>query len=216
MEIIYQDSGVVVCIKPSGYVSQKSNSNEKSVADELELLCESEIYPVHRLDKNVSGVMVFAKTSKAAAELSKQITQGSFVKEYYALVHGKLEEKSGIFEDLLFKDSSKNKTFVVKKERKGVKKAKLSYQVICESEIENEAVSVVKVKLYTGRTHQIRVQFASRKHSLIGDRRYGGKDFSKKTELFSCHLGFKNPITKKQMDFTAMPDSEYLMHNLLK
>lgn len=216
MEIIYQDSAVVVCIKPDGYVSQKSSSNEKSMIDELEKICGCEIYPVHRLDKNVSGIMVFAKTSKAAAELSKQISQGSFVKQYYALVLGTLEGKNGVFEDLLFKDSSKNKTFVVKKERKGVKKAKLSYQVICESEVENEAVTLVKVTLYTGRSHQIRVQFASRKHSLIGDRRYGGKDFSKKTELFSCHLAFTNPITKKQMDFSAMPDSEYLMHNLLK
>lgn len=202
IEIIYQDKSIVVCVKPIGVLSQQSDKGEENMISLLKEQCECEIYPVHRLDRQVGGVMVFAKTKSAAASLSKQITDKVFTKKYLAVVHGTFEEKSGIMEDLLFKDSAKNKVFVVKRERRGVKKAKLEYGVLQEK----DGFSVVSVFLHTGRTHQIRVQFASRKHPLKGDSKYGARDAEKRIFLWSKEIGFIHPETNKEVLFSAECD----------
>ena len=204
MEFLYKDEHIVVCIKPSGLLSAKDASGKANmpsvIAEELGI---KEVYPVHRLDKEVSGVMVFALTSKAAAKLSADVSDHSkFVKEYLALVGGTPKEAEGVFEDLLFKDSSKNKTFVVKKERRGVKKAKLEYKTV--DVIGGKAL--VRVKLHTGRTHQIRVQFSSRGMPIVGDRKYGGENCDNGIMLFSVKLSFAHPITNEKLSFDYVPE----------
>ena len=170
----------------------------------LKELTKGEIYPVHRLDKDVGGVMVYAKSKKAAAELSKQAGDRTMKKTYLAFIHGSPEEKSGMLEDLLFFDKSKNKSFVVNKERRGVKKALLNYKVISEK----DGNALVEVELLTGRTHQIRVQFASRKMPLFGDKRYGAKDDSKIIALWSKEISFIHPATGARMSFQKLPQEE--------
>ena len=147
----------------------------------LKELLGGEIFPLHRLDKNVGGVMVYGRTKAAAAALSKAIQEGSMVKEYVAKVHGTPPE-SGILTDLLFKDSRKNKVFVVKKARAGVKEAKLQYRHLGEG--------LVHVRLFTGRSHQIRVQFSSRGFPLVGDHKYGSRAEETAPMLFSCRITF--------------------------
>ncbi len=188
MEILYQDRDLLVCIKPVGLDSEH----------QLPAALGEAVYPVHRLDKNVGGVMVYARTKAAAAALSKAIQEGAMVKEYVALVHGTPPE-SGTFEDYLFKDSRKNKVFVVKKQRSGVKFAKLSYQLVQPGE-----PSLVAVRLYTGRSHQIRVQFASRGYPLVGDRKYGARDDFAAPMLYSFRLTF--PWQGTQRSFASCPD----------
>lgn len=204
MEILYEDRELIVCVKPVGVLSE-SAEDKNGLVNILKEHTKGEIYPVHRLDKSVGGVMVYAKTKASAAKLSKQVSDRSFNKEYLTVTYGFFEEREGVMEDLLFKDSSKNKTFVVKRERKGVKTAKLSYKVISQKETEKNKISLVKVKLYTGRSHQIRVQFASRKHSLLGDRRYGSKDTQKDIALWSYKIVFFHPIDGKEMIFKKEP-----------
>ena len=203
MEILYKDSHIVVCIKPSGVLSARDSSGAKNMADLLtEELEVKEVYPIHRLDREVSGVMVYALTSLAAAKLSADASnKDKFQKIYYAVVGGLLKEPQGVFEDLLFKDTKRSKSFVVNKERKGVKKAKLEYELL-ES---FDDKSLVKVILHTGRTHQIRVQFASRKLPLIGDRKYGGAKSEKAIALRSVSLSFEHPITKEKLFFEQIP-----------
>lgn len=198
MEILYNDEYIVVCVKPVGILSQADSNGQKSMITELSALYGCEIYPLHRLDREVSGVMAFAKTKFAAGELSRDIAEHRFKKEYLAVVSGKPDD-SGEMVDLLFKDSKKNKSFVVKRLRKGVKEAKLSYNLI---ETDNEK-SLVRVLLHTGRTHQIRVQFSSRKMPLLGDKKYGGDNSYNNIALFSYRLTFKHPKTKEEMCFTV-------------
>ena len=188
MEILYQDSDIIVCIKPVGMDSEH----------EVPQALGGEIYTVHRLDKNVGGVMVYARTKAAAAKLSKAVQDGAMVKEYVAMVHGAPPE-TGDWEDLLFKDSRKNKVFVVKKQRAGVKKARLTYRAL---HIGQE--SLVRIRLYTGRSHQIRVQFASRGYPLVGDHKYGSRDEKTAPMLFSSCLRF--PHKGKEVCFEALPD----------
>ena len=204
-EILFDCPQFVVCVKPSGMASEESGKNS------LPALLKStlnigEIYTVHRLDTVTSGVMVYAKTKAAAAEFSKQITDGSFEKQYLAVVHGEMEEKSGVMVDFLFKDSRKNKSFVVKRERKGVKKASLEYEVTEEK----NGLSLVKIKLHTGRTHQIRVQFSSRKHPVFGDGKYGASDNVPFIALHSHTISFIHPEKKERVSFSApLPDYEF-------
>lgn len=203
MNILFSDSDIIVCIKPAGVLSQSSVKGEDNMVSLLEKNNGAKIYPVHRLDREVSGVMVFAKTAFSAAELNRQIVERSFKKEYIALVHGKPDSSNGLMQDLLFKDSSKNKSFVVKRERKGVKKASLEYELINSK----DSLSLVKILLHTGRTHQIRVQFASRGMSLVGDRKYGAKDDFSAIGLWSYSISFTHPVTKEPMTVTQNPDN---------
>ena len=189
MEILHQDKGIVVCLKPVGMDS------EHELPAALSQLVGGEIFPIHRLDLNVGGVMVFARTKAAAAALSKAVQDGMLVKEYVAKVHGTPPE-NGDWTDLLFKDSSKNKVFVVKKERKGVKKARLEFV--------RKASNLVRIRLHTGRSHQIRVQFASRGFPLVGDHKYGSRDDATAPMLYSCCITF--PWQGKQMRFEQLPE----------
>ena len=180
--VIYEDAQLVVCVKPHGVLSCRDASGKLSMHD---LLAPRDIYPIHRLDREVTGVMVFAKDAKTAAHLSQQ---EGFIKEYRARCEGHITPEAGEMTDLLFHDRNKNKTYVVKRERGGVKKARLSYQVIGYGEDE----SLVQVRLYTGRTHQIRVQFASRGFPLCGDRKYGAK-LGGEIALEAFRLTFPHP-----------------------
>lgn len=188
MNILYSDKNITVIVKPVGMDS------EHDVPAQL----GGEIYTVHRLDKNVGGVMVYARNKHTAAALSKAIQDGAMVKEYLATVHGTPPE-SGDWTDLLFKDSTKNKVFVVKKDRKGVKKAQLEFSRLTAGE-----TSLVRIRLHTGRSHQIRVQFASRGFPLVGDHKYGARDGASEPMLFSCRLTF--PLGGKIHVYEAMPE----------
>jgi len=197
MEIIFEDKDIVVAVKPPEILSQSDEKGRENAVDLLKEMTGAEIFPVHRLDKGVGGVMVFAKNSKAAAELSRQVSDRTMEKTYLALLHGEIAEEKGRLEDLLFFDRSKNKSFVVKRERRGVKKALLDYECL----IKGEGKSLVRVKLITGRTHQIRVQFSSRGYPLFGDRRYGASDGKKDIALLSKEISFLHPRTGERMKF---------------
>ena len=192
MDILYSDKHIAVIVKPVGMDS------EHDVPAVLNEQPGGEVFPIHRLDKNVGGVMVYARTKQAAAALSRAVQEGTMVKEYVAMVHGNPPE-SGDWTDLLFKDSSKNKVFVVKKERKGVKKARLEFQTLSAGED-----SLVRIRLHTGRSHQIRVQFSSRGFPLVGDHKYGARDGKKEPMLFSCCITF--PWQGETKRFEALPD----------
>ncbi len=178
MEILYSDKDLIACNKPVGLDS------ETDVPAALREIAGGEFFTIHRLDKNVGGVMVYARNRKAAAELSKLVQEGKMVKEYIASVHGSPPE-SAVWEDLLWKDSSKNKVFVVKRQRTGVKKAKLEFTTL-----KSGASSLVRIRLHTGRSHQIRVQFSSRGFPLVGDHKYGSRDDRTAPMLFSCCITF--------------------------
>lgn len=205
MKLLFCDEHIVVCVKPSGVLSTRDTSGKENMQDLLlNELKVRDVYPIHRLDREVSGVMVYALSSVAAAKLSECVADHQkFVKEYMAIIDGRPESDEGVLEDLLFKDSSKNKTFVVKKERRGVKKAKLAYNVV--GTIGQD--SVVRVRLFTGRTHQIRVQFASRKMPIVGDRKYGGRACENGIELYSVRLSFKHPLSGELLDFEEIPST---------
>lgn len=201
MDILYRDNEIIVCIKERGLLSQYDEKKPNMITALKETI-GSEIYPVHRLDKEVGGVMVYALSQKSAASLSSQVADRSFSKQYIALVHGVPEKAKDSLEDLLYFDKGKNKSFTVKKERRGVKKALLEYELI-------EACgdcSLVRVKLHTGRTHQIRVQFASRKMPLVGDRRYGARDDAAFIHLWSERIEFSHPFTGEKMVFEKQKD----------
>ena len=182
IEILYEDKNIVFCVKPVGLSSEVDLP--KALGEQL----KSEIYTLHRLDTPVGGVMVYAKNKNSAAKFSRKIAENSgFKKTYLAVCQGTFEETCGEMEDLLFKDSRKNKSFVVKKERKGVKKANLTYKILATAMYNECDCSLVEVTLKTGRSHQIRVQFASRKHPLLGDGKYGS-NFNCPISLFSYKI----------------------------
>jgi len=192
MDILYSDKHIAVCVKPVGLDS------EGDVPAALKEQLGGEIFPIHRLDKNVSGVMVFARTKQSAASLSKAVQEGTMVKEYVAMVHGTPPEE-GDWEDLLWKDSRKNKVFVVKRQRGGVKKARLEFKRLSAGE-----TSLVRVQLHTGRSHQIRVQFSSRGFPLVGDHKYGSRDEKTEPMLFSCRILF--PYRGETAVFEKFPE----------
>ena len=205
MEVIFEDKDLLVCVKPIGV------SSESGMVQLIrEYLNDTVAYVgiVHRLDTAVGGVMVYAKTKCAAAKLSTQIQNGEFKKEYLAVISGRPESDTGIYRDLLFKDSAKNKVFVVKNTRKGVKQAELEYNVLQTEKDGEKDISLIKIKLKTGRSHQIRVQFASRKMSLLGDGKYGSR-YKCNIALFCSTIKFTHPETKEDMYFTALPESAF-------
>ena len=203
IKLLYSDKDIAVCIKPAGVLSEGDSR------DGMPYLLSKQlgrgVYTVHRLDRETEGVMVYAKNSEAAASLSAQITEGIFKKEYLAVTSGIPEEKEGRIKSLLFYDRAARKTFCVKRKRQGVKEALLDYTVLGE----NEGMALARVKLYTGRTHQIRAQFSSKGLPLLGDRRYGAPktDFSG-IALVAYRLSFLHPNIKSELSFTHTPRAE--------
>ena len=214
IKVIYEDNQIIVVEKPVNIPSQGDKTGD---VDMLELvkayLKEKYNKPgnvylglVHRLDRPVGGVMVFAKTSKAAARLSEQVRNKTLKKKYLAIVNGKFENKKGLLEDYLLKNEKTNMSKVVKEETKNAKFASLDYEVIKYDEELN--LSVLKINLHTGRHHQIRVQLSSRNHSIYGDQKYGGRGHGKQICLWAYELTIQHPITKEEMTFTSMPEKE--------
>lgn len=189
---------IIVCVKPVGVESENAGM-PAFLASQRGL---NEVYCVHRLDKGVGGLMVFAKTKFAASRLSAALSSGEMKKEYLAVLPGKPAEDEAVLRDLLFRDSAKNKSYVVKRMRRGVKEAELEYKVLAAS----EPLTLIRVKLHTGRTHQIRVQFSSRGLPLLGDVKYGSTERSCPIALFSCALSFPHPETCKPLRFEALPE----------
>jgi len=192
MEILFSDRDIVVCVKPVGMDA------EKQLPEALSETLGGMFFPVHRLDLNVGGVMVYARNKETAAKLSRCIQDGAMVKEYVALVHG-IPPEYGDWEDLLWKDSGKNKVFVVKRMRGGVKKARLEY-----TRLNADENTLVRILLHTGRSHQIRVQFASRSFPLVGDHKYGARDQNTVPMLYSCKITF--PYKRETVSFESLPD----------
>ena len=203
MEIIYQDQDIVVCIKPPRVLS----TDEPGGLPELlrQTLCTQNFRTVHRLDRVVSGLMVVARNAAAASELSRQIREDQFEKEYLAVIHGRPEETEGRLYDLLLRDKARKMTFVVPVPGKDVQPASLTYHVL-ES---RNGLGKVRIKLETGRTHQIRVQFASRGLPLIGERKYSELNDPCEIALWSYRLGFTHPKTGEKMEFTHEPPLTY-------
>ena len=210
LNVIYCDQSLLVCEKPAGCLSEPGAGRNLPAlaADWLRAQGEvTEIRTVHRLDKTVGGLMILARTQAAAASLIGQIAERTAEKEYLAVLCGLPGEDEATLEDLLFHDSHTNKTFVVARPRKGVRDAKLHYRVLGRAEGENGPLCLVRVKLFTGRTHQIRAQFSHRGLPLLGDVRYGSKAIHGPA-LFSCHLAFDHPVTGKRMAFSLSPQGE--------
>lgn len=211
INILFEDKDIIVCVKPAGIISQADALGRESMVSLLEAHTKGTIYPIHRLDKETGGVMVYAKSKKASAKLSADIANRRFRKEYLALIHG-VPESEGTLCDLLFRDSKKNKSYVVKRKRQGVKEAVLDYKLMKTFKKEENSYSLILVKLQTGRTHQIRVQFSSRGMSLAGDGKYGAKDDFKNLGLWSYKLEFTHPATDKDMSFCCNPDNYLLSY----
>ena len=206
LTVLYQDRSLIVAVKPVGVLSE-DHEREPSMPILLrETVGDPTAYvgTVHRLDKNVGGLMVYALMPSMTGKLSNALNEEGAGKEYLAVLQGKPEEDSGTLVDLLFHDRQKNKTYVVKRKRNGVKEASLSYRAI---KTEGER-TLVAVKLHTGRTHQIRVQFSSRGLPLIGDSRYGGGKGD--PALFAYRLTFRHPVTGKTVTFHQMPEGNTL------
>lgn len=205
-ELLYFDRDLVVLLKPVGLISEDGGAGESVIPAAAAALRdagerETTLYPVHRLDRNVGGVMVYARTKQAAAALSASVQDGGLEKVYLALVHGAPDAPRGTYRDLLYKDARKNKTFVVSNLRRGVREAVLDYETLAAV----GDCTLVRVRLHTGRSHQIRVQFASRKMPLVGDGKYGAKDNAKALGLFSHSLTFPHPKDGREMHISALP-----------
>ena len=202
--MLFEDDHLVVCIKPAGVLSEDGGMPELLAAQ-----CGApRIYCVHRLDKAVGGVMVYAKDGKTAALLSEAVSSRAVTKEYFAAVQGVPPEAHGTLRDLLYHDAAKNKTYVVSRPRRGVKEAVLDYSLAASAHAEGIGeISLLRITLHTGRSHQIRAQFASRKLPLLGDGRYGSAVRSCGLALMSCRLAFTHPVTGAALDFSApLPD----------
>lgn len=208
MKILHEDKEIIVCIKPFDALSE-TTAQGNGFADLLAERNGGYIGVVHRLDRGVGGVMVYAKTPDAAASLSRLVQGRSMKKEYLAVVHGCPKSAAGTLTDLLFHDRRTNKTFVVDRPRNGVKEAILDYTVIKSVDASPFGnVSLVRVSLRTGRTHQIRVQFSSRGLPLVGDGKYGASGDRCPIALFSTRLAFSHPVTGKEMEFCALPEGD--------
>ena len=207
MEILFKDRDIVVAVKPRGVLSEGDAGEDNMPALLLPLV--GKVYPVHRLDRGVGGVMVYARNPRAAATLSRAVQAGELQKEYTAVVTGAPDPAEGEWRDLLYHDVRANKTFVVDRERRGAREAVLRYRV-SESVTEGDEVfSRVSVRLLTGRSHQIRVQFASRKHPLVGDGKYGSRQKAAYPALAATALSFKHPTSGKPLSFAAPTPEDF-------
>ena len=209
MEILYQDARILVCIKPAGIVSAGDEPGGMIDLLRQELAdAQACVRSVHRLDAQVSGLMVFARSQAAASILSEQIRLHTFEKEYLAVVHGALSPASGQMEDLLWYNRSLRKARVMDAPGKDVKRALLSYEVLGYAA--DADASLVKIRLHTGRTHQIRIQFSSRAHALLGDRKYGtGDEDGCPIALWSWRLSFLHPQSGERVTFSAAPPQKF-------
>ena len=202
-EILYADAAVAVVVKPAGVLSQGDAENAMPVLLQKQL--GGTIFPVHRLDQPTGGVMVYARTQDAAAKLSAQMQSEAFGKEYLAVLDGVPEPAEGELHDLLFFDRQKGKSYTVRRKRAGVKDARLAYRVLAQA----EGLTLVRVRLYTGRTHQIRVQFSSRGWPLTGDGKYGSRNNRCAPALWSAEVHFAHPVTGETLTFRSQPPEAY-------
>lgn len=203
LDILYCDDDIVVCVKPPRVLS----TDEPGGLPELlrNQLGTEDFRTVHRLDRVVSGLMVVARNAKAASDISRQSREDAFQKEYLAVIHGEPAQESGRLEDLLLRDKTRKMTLVAKEMAKGVQPAALRYRVISSQ----NGMSRVRIQLETGRTHQIRVQFASRNLPLVGERKYAVLDDPCEIALWSYRLAFTHPATGEKMEFTKQPPESY-------
>ena len=205
IKIIYSDPSIVVCVKPAGILS----TDEPGGVPELVRAALGDedacVRTVHRLDQVVSGLMVLARSPDTASELSRQIREHEFKKTYLAVVHGCPPEERGTFTDLLARSKEERKTYVVKKPAKGVQEAVLDYETLKTA----GNMSLVEIRLHTGRTHQIRCQFSSRSLPLVGDRKYSTRQDGCNIALWSHCLSFTHPETGEAVEFSAPPPKEY-------
>lgn len=205
MEILYMDKDILVCIKPARVLSTDEPGGLPDLLREALQDPKADIRTVHRLDRVVSGVMVLARNAAAASELSRQIREDGFTKEYLAVVHGCPEGERGTLRDLLYRDKARRMTMVAKEPGKGIQEAVLDYECLHR----NKDMSRVQIHLRTGRTHQIRVQFASRGMPLIGERKYAVLEDECEIALWSHKIGFTHPATGEHMEFTKEPPEVY-------
>ena len=201
MEILYKDRDILVCVKPPRVLSTDEPGGLPELVRQELGDPKADVRTVHRLDRAVSGLMVRARNPAAASELSRQIREGAFQKEYLAVVHGGPSAPEGTFRDLLGRDKARRMTFVAKEPGKGIQEAVLDYKVLAA---EWDRAKVL-VRLHTGRTHQIRVQFASRGMPLYGERKYSQRNDPCEIALWSYRLGFAHPATGEPMEFTKEP-----------
>ncbi|WP_407384591.1 RluA family pseudouridine synthase [Ruminococcus sp.] len=207
--VLFQDDELLVCFKPYGVFSE-AGGKKPNMPDLLRTQTGREtLYTVHRLDRTTQGLMVYAKTAEAAKRLSELIRRDEIEKTYLAVVEGVPGEVCGTLCDLLYFDRQRNKSYIVERERRGVKKALLAYETLSTAAHEGRTLSLVRIRLQTGRTHQIRVQFASRKMPLVGDRRYGSAVPCQSIMLCSAALSFVHPFTGEAMRFTHEPENDY-------
>lgn len=207
--VLYEDRSLVLCVKPVGVLSEDSDSAASMPAllraHYRSLHQPDYIATVHRLDKITGGLMLFSRSKAATGKLIAAVAEHRVEKEYLAVLRGHPDAPRGELTDLLFRDAAKNKSYVVKRMRKGVREAKLSYRVLAET----EDLSLIRIRLHTGRTHQIRVQFSSRGLPLLGDIRYGSKDPHCTAALWSYRLALTHPLTHKEIDITQSPPHQY-------
>lgn len=212
LKVIYEDNHIIVVEKPVNIPSQGDKTGDIDMLTLIKQYIKEKYQKpgnvylglVHRLDRPVGGVMVFAKTSKAAARLSNQVREKDFQKTYLVVVNGKMEKDSGNLQDYLLKNEKSNISKVVKEGTKNSKLASLDYEVLKYDEEIN--LSVLKIYLHTGRHHQIRVQLSSRNHSIYGDQKYGGRGHGKQIALWAYKLKLYHPITNELMEFHSIPE----------
>ena len=205
MRILYKDNDIIVCVKPPRVLSTDEPGGLPELLRQALNQPQADIRTVHRLDRVVSGVMVLARNAQAASVLSRQIREGRFEKEYLAVLHGKPAAAEGRLTDLLFRDKARKMTMVAQQEGKGVLPAALTYRL----EASNDKFSLVRIALETGRTHQIRVQFASRGLPLVGERKYSTLEDPCEIALWSHRIGFNHPVTEQALSFSLEPPEEY-------
>ena len=201
MELVYVDDDILVCLKPARVLSTDEPGGVPDLAREALGNPKADVRTVHRLDRVVSGLMVLARNTKAASELSRQIRENEFKKEYLAVVHGCPAAETGTLRDLLGRDKARKMTFVASEPGKGVQEAVLDYKVLYSA----GEMSRVQIRLHTGRTHQIRVQFASRGMPLMGERKYSELNDPCEIALWSYRIAFTHPRTGEKMEFTHLP-----------